>query len=548
MTMKKYLYFTLFTLATALMAIPVLAQDNPLFRHIPPDANAVYRINYPAITAKVSWEDIVAAIPFPKKKPAGDETMAAIKDPAGAGLDTHGDMVIASSGKDPFSDPTYITMIIHLSDSSKFRIFLRKNFQGIRIVTNPNKSYSARKNKMGISWNKDLAVFVTVKPPMAMGSFMPPDMMSKKGDNSKTHNPSPKTKAAGPDYAALAMHQSAAALKGYDASFYTTDPTFTAAFSDDADVQMCADHGSSLKSIQRFMPGKMFGAFHPDSANMFGKTYTSLQFGAGKISIKGHVMLKPGAADELGKFTAPPFNPDLLARLPKGDLLGALNFRIDLSMMEYMLNKTGLRHKIDSSLATKDLSLSDILHAFKGDFLIAVLESGLKDSAGKPKPEIYFVAPIGDLSSLHKLGESLKKAQDSATADTTGKKPGMLAKIQDHFAVKDNILVIADSKQAAESYFAGTEKRNTDFVTDDMKNNGGFIYINLKTVLNLFVGSGSGKEPNEKKQKMLEKLHALDKLIITGGAIHNGEIGTSFELQLDNNSENSLKTLMGMMH
>jgi hypothetical protein len=546
--MKRYLSSVLSILATAWITLPVLAQDNPLFRHIPPDANAVYHINLPVITAKVSWEDIVAAIPFPKNKPSGDETMAAIKDPGAAGLDTHADMVIASGSKDPFADPTYTTMIIHLADSSKFRLFLRKQFQGLRVITNPNKSFSARKNKMGISWNKDLAVFVTVKPPVAMGGFMPPDMMAKKGDQAKVHNPPAKPKAAEPDYAALAMHLSAAALKGYDATYYTTDPIFRAAFSDDADVQMCTDHGSYLKSIQRFIPSKGFGGFHPDSANMFGKTYTSLRFGAGNISIKGRMILKPGASDELGKFTAPPFDADLLARLPKGNLLGVANFRIDLSMMEYMFNKTGLRHKIDSMLATKNLTMDDVLHAFKGDFLLAVLESGLKDSAGKPKPEIYFVAPIGDMSALHKLGEMLNKAKDSAAADSSGKKPGMLAKIQDHFAFKDNLLVISGSKEMAESYFSATEKRNTGFVTDDMKSSPAFIYIDLRTLLNLLLGPGSGKEPTEKNQKTLEKLHALDKLVITGGAMHNGEIGTSFELQLDNNGENSLKTLMGMMH
>jgi hypothetical protein len=531
----------------ALWILPAGAQDNPLFRHIPPDAGSVYHINLGVIGSKVSWQDLIKDIPLGKTK-MNHEHQEAIMDPAGVGVDIRGSIVIASSNQDLMDSVAYTSFMAQLADTAKFRKFVRELFPNIRIRTYPDKSYSVSDKEACIAWNKDMAVMVHVRPPIK-------DMMAAWQDKSKKGKEEPgrpKQEPSAPDHHLEALHRCLSALKGFDNSYYTTDPIFKAQFSDDADIHMCNEHGSIWKGLSKMIPAGAFGGMNPDSMDLFAKKFSEVRFGPGKISFTGRMILKPGAAADMEKFKVPAFNSDLVARLPKGSLLGVFSMRFDPSMFEQMIKKFGLNQKMDSMMAKKGIVPADLGQAFKGEFLVAAIASDKKDSSGKVKPAFYFVAPINDMSSLHRLGEEISRAasKDSAgsAGDSTHKKHGSLAKVVEHSAVKDGILVISSNKDDAEGYFAGTEKRNTDFVTGSLKDSPFFIWVDLKAIINVFSSSMGDSEKGQKMRSMMEKLHPLDKLVISGGALRNGEINTSFELFLDNNGENGLKTLMSMAH
>jgi Domain of unknown function (DUF4836) len=540
--MRKY-PFAIITIL-AFIALKAGAQTNPLFSHIPPDANSAYHINLPTLTTKLSWEELTKSLPIPKNNGSGADLTEMIKDPAAAGVDIHGDVVIAGSNRNGFDSVSYMTVVFHLLDSSRFRQFLSKQYKGIRILRYPNKTFSALRVNMGIAWDKSMAVIVTAHAPIK--DFMP----------SKNHSPAPKPGAPAhggdlPDYPRIGVKRALAALKGFNANYYTTDPAFLAAFSTDADMQMVNEKASYLKSMRKMIPVNVMGGLNPDSLAMFGRSFNEIRFDVGKISMTGRMILKPKLADLLAKFAPMPLKTDLLARLPKRDLLGIADFRLNLSTVRQMMQMMGLQKKIDSMMNAKETWLVDLTRAFAGDILIAALVPEHPDTSGKPKPDLFFIAGVSDTAAMLRLGARVKKmSEQSMIADSSDKKAAKAAKfasLMSHFSMKDGILVVSNSDQMAEAYFANTEKRNTDFLTDAFTENPMGIYINIRVLARYMLNPGGG-EPTEKNKKLLDKIQPLDKLIITAGAIRNGELHTSLELLMDNHGENSLKTLMSMMH
>ncbi|MDP4148047.1 MAG: DUF4836 family protein [Bacteroidota bacterium] len=532
----------------AMAILPAGAQDNPLFRHIPPDAAAVYHVNLASISSKIGWQDLIKNIPLGKMK-MKQEQQDAIMDPSSAGVDIRGSIVIANSNSDMLDSAAYTTFMAQLVDSAKFRKFVHGLFPDIHIRSYPDKSYAVSDKTACIAWNKNMAVLVHVRPPIK--ALM--DRWQDKSKKGKEEPGKPMTVPSESEYRLAAQRRCLSALKGFDHTYYTTDPIFKAEFSNDADIQMCMEHGSYLKGLSKMIPPKAMGGMNPDAFDLFDKKFTEVRFENGGLTVRGRLILKPDVAASLEKYHAPAFNNDLVARLPKGKLLAMVSVRTDLSMFGDMMKKFGMSQKLDSALAEKGLSLSDLANALKGDFLLAVLGTDKKDSAGKPKPDIYFIASVGDLSALHNLGMELMKAaaKDSATAaaDTSKhKKHDDFRHIVENAAVHDGLLVISGSKEASEGYFSNTERRNTDFLTDNLRQSPSFLWIDLKAIIS-YLGDALSGQPNQEKTKaILEKLSVLDKLILSGGAIHNGEINTSFELRTSNPNENILKTLMSLAH
>jgi Domain of unknown function (DUF4836) len=540
--MKKSMSLSAVILALIFLFHDSSAQDNPLFKHISPDANAVYHINLPLILSKVSLKDAMARIPAPKQgNSRGQEIKDFLKDPSTTGVDINGDILVTSSNPDFLDSAGYTTVILHLSDTSKFRVFLRKQSHGVHITRYPDKSFSAHKDKLAVAWDKDLAVIMMVTPPGK--SMMPADM--EKMDGSKKEPGTPKP--AAPNYAAMAIPRALATLKGWASSPIADDPAFSTAFSDNSDFQMYTAKSNYYKAFAKILPHKALGGLHLDSLMMYKNSISTIRFGNGKITMQTNTELLPQVAADMAKFPSPPSNEDLLARLPKNQLLGFVSMRFNLHLIGYLLDRIGLHGKADSLLATKKLSLDDLCNAFKGDILVALLAPAHTDSFARPTPSVYAITSIGDISAWGKLADMMRAAKDSTGDDSTGKKATMMGKLKNNIALKDNILVISTSKEAAEGYFTTTEKRGADALTEGIKENRTFVWIDLQAVINLLMGPVRNDEGADKKTKMLNGLHMLDKMIMKGAGLHDGKISGSFELSVTNKDQNVLKTIFDLI-
>jgi hypothetical protein len=540
--MKRYLILSTAILTLTLVINSSCAQDNSLFRHIAPDATGVYRINMPLLSSKVNWLDLISRIPTGKMKGKDQQWVELMKEPSETGVDFKGDILITSS-----IDPSakFITVILHLADSSKFRILLRKQFHGIRITRFADKSYSAFMGKTGIAWNRDLAVVVEAS---ASGN-----------DTGNGEGSEPGSKPSPPNNEAMIVSKCVHTLKGWDSSPIANDPSFKEAFSNDADFQTYTEKTNYYyKGLGKIIPSGVMKNFHWDSLMFYKNSYCGLWFSNGRITMHCTTVLQPQVAEELAKMPPPALNPDLLARVPKGDLLGLASIRFNPSVISYLLNRIGIGKMADSALASNNIRLEDIANAFKGDILLAMIAPAPADSTQKfqkPKPEIYTAISVNDPSAVNKWMDMLRKAKDSsskASPDGSGdstKKATFLGKLKNEYVMKDNILVISSSKEMSEGYFANTGRRTIDAqLNGDLQRNPLFLWIDMGAILNLILGPASSSDDGaDAKMKMLNSLHTLDKMIISKTILQDGKINTEFEFSVTKKDQNILKTLLDMI-
>jgi hypothetical protein len=502
----------------------ISAQDNPSFRHIPPEATAVYQINLPVITSKMSWQEIISSVPI-KQKPNKHDILDALKDPAGAGIDIGKDIFLSEAPDPAAAKAKDLTWIVHLTDSAKFSAFLRRQRPGLHILTHPGKVRSAAKGGLGAAWNKDLGIIVFA--PSADHSAAKPDSMTIR-----------------------AGQKSLLALAGFQQSFYLTDPNFRTVFSDDGDIHICAGQGNGLAlltaGINPLSPSRGKEGIHEALLKSKNKTLSTIRFKAGSLTMESRTLMPAGSNAGIYAAITKPLNTDLLARIPKGNLLGFFSFSINPTGIADLLTKYDVRNKIDSQLLKINLSLDTVLRAFKGDVLLAAMEPEQADANQKPKVPLYFATTIGDLPSFTSIAARVKQMEDSLKPDSTGNKRGLLGKTKTFSRVKDNVLVISTTQESVDAYINNTEKRNTDFIPADMKNNPVMLLIDFKTLADF--AHHMANQPAGKDKKIVDILDALDTLIFTSSSVKDGSSGTFFELKMTDQKNNSLKTLAGLLH
>jgi hypothetical protein len=525
--------------ATLLLIIASLSASaqtiNPLFRHLPPNASKIYHINMSVLTSKLSWNDIVSNIPS-SKSGSNPQMMGMLKDPAQAGIDINQDIFVAQSEKRTKLDSTsFITILVHLTDSGKFASFIHAKEDGAHTFRLP-QGRAIGKDNMAVAYDNKLVAITIITPDK------PAADAGKKSLNDKKPAIAPAFNSA-----LFAAKRSIAALQGFPSSVYTTNPEFIAGFSDDADFHMWAPQGSGLATLLKTMGKKNQGM--SDALTNKAKAsqlhiLTAVRFDAGKIVFRTTMALQGDSLAFIKKFNSRPLNTDLIARLPGKELLGMVNIHFDLSVLTDLLETYKLRGKADSALSGQGFSVGDIQKAFKGDFLLAAVAPTIvpDDTIQKKEPFIYFVTTINDLGSFMKLASKLPLSKDSASG---GK--GMFGKMKTAYTLKDNILVVSGNKQRTDSYFSSTTRRSTGLVSDRVADAPVSIVVDIKAVAAYL--KAASPESSSKTQQMLHFMNALDRLTIAGGRLVDGNKSeTYFELKMADASENSLRSIFKLFH
>src|SRR5258707_10379147 len=122
--MKKSLYACrlLAILAFSMIAVSALGQNapgsgqNPLFRHLPPNAQDIYHINLPVLTSKVGRAELIGKLPFLQKPGDKDKELELLKDPPAPGIVVNQDIFFAQpnhGGTDRTALPTGLLLPKH---------------------------------------------------------------------------------------------------------------------------------------------------------------------------------------------------------------------------------------------------------------------------------------------------------------------------------------------------------------------------------------------------------------------------------------------------
>jgi hypothetical protein len=457
--------------------------------------------------------------------------MKYIKDPSLSGVDFHQGLVSAISHLSKNTDsPACVTMIIALSDSGKLLSLIRGKEKGLHTFRFPGKGMAIGKDKMAIAWNDKMLVMTLIDPL---------SKQIKTGPTDKSKPGAPK-KVVSPYYTMLAAKRSAEALEGFSSSPYTTDPNFVNGFSDDADFHIWSAPGSFLYQLMEIAKKKNplanSGIAIPrPKTNMH--MLTAFRFDAGKVTLRTSTFVPPDSAKIYSIFNSRPLNSDLITHLPGKAVLGMFNFHITPSALDDLLEHYHTKYKIDSMMAKSGLSIDDFTKALKGDILIAAMEPSEKPDSGKLKPNIFFVATIGDMGAFMKIAGKLGVNKDSSA--------GLLDKMKAGFTLRDNILVIGP-KGKTDAFFTTNNPANLHMVDERVRDNAFSVVVDIKAISALIQSSEA--EPSRKAQQALHFLSALDRLTYAAGNYKDGRTEYYFELKMADASQNSLRSLFNLLH
>ena len=527
--MKHPLLLTLvLTCALSTQTRAQASTDNPLISHIPTGADKVYHINYISLSGKLDWKTLLAALP---KKPENQQFLSFLSDPASVGIDPRPGVIVAESNAFQLDSPRYTTILIALTDSGKYLSYFMKAGDKSKFHILPGKTRTARQgDKTFFSWNDKLMVITTIKPPVSANPAVP-------GTDNTTYQ-------FGPKVVASAMHRTIAAQKGFPTSRFLTDAAFREAFADDADVHTWSRSGSGLG----MMTDAMRLAKAPINAEMLqtmknmkqihSQSLTTISFGPGVIRVHNKIIY-----DSLQNFSfgSRPLNTDLIDRLPQGNLLGLVTLHIDpagyLQMLQTMQGGKGM-HSVDSMLAKKNLTADDILSAFKGDALVAVLgnKAAPGDTSTKlPKPSIFVVLTINDQAKFTKVNNALHLTPDNRTEqDTPTSKPKMLA----GHTLRDNILVLGSDQQAADDYFDKPGHAGTRLLSPELKATPIALAIDVKAISDYVAPS---LKPKDQIVKVI--LGLFDQITLAMADLHGNQNNTTLEIKMTDQQQNSLTTI-----
>ncbi|HLY71631.1 MAG TPA: DUF4836 family protein, partial [Puia sp.] len=334
----------------------------------------------------------------------------------------------------------------------------------------------------------------------------------------------------------LAYRKSTDALKGFDRSFFTMDENFRSGIADRADLHIWTEQPNTLAMLKKMNPANMFSMMQEinDSAFKHGnKMFASIRFDNGRITIDSKNVITPALHAFSQKLNARPMNMDLMKKIPAKNVLGFFSISFDPTIVSDLLGNGKTRKKTDSLLAAKNMTLDDVIGAFRGDFLLLAVNPPETDSLQKPR--IYFGATINNPESLHKWITAMKNADER-------KGKNSFDKLKAAYNAKENIFGISSSQESADAFVNGETANTTALLTDKMKNNSFNIAVDFKTINDLLNKATGDISPKVKSFAGMLKI--LDKLIITRGSYANNISETHVELTMTDDSENSLRTLM----
>lgn len=542
--MKKITFLSFTAIALLLSTIALLlstiaysqSAPNPLYRHLPPKADHVYEINFNQLNAKGNLNAILGSIPM-GNDPTIRLVLSMLKDPGTAGIDLGQNIVVAqtSAGGTGADTLNFTYIVIQITDSSKFRANALNAIHGLHFHRLAGKGTSTTLvDKMGLAWNDRVVVVVA-------GSR---DNMTKPGNRApgSIHH----------SIAEIATGRSLTALAGFTGSTWTTDPRFLTGFATDADIHFWSTGMNMTKFFSKLAaklmsknPGMQampnnFPNVPAGPANT--PILSTLNFADGRIVFHMTTFNQPDNAATLKRFVDRPFNKDLFARLPAGRLLGWMAVRMNPAVYKDMMDKFHTRQMLNSMLAKKGLSIDDFTGVFAGDILIAAIapDSASTTDTAKKKIDFYFVASISDPSKLTELATKLG-ATAAASSDTA--KAGRLRNLANKMVVRDNLLVISNTREQAQDYFTHTDRRPTDNIGDN--NDIQHLVIDLKAVSSFIGNSMAG---NPKAMIFARILEKLDKITFSNGVMDGNNSEATFQIITAEPSTNSLATLMSILH
>ena len=499
---------------------------NPLFHHIPADADQVYHINLTSLGSKLDWSTLSSLL---KGRNLGKAKLPFdIMSLLNSGLDFHQDVVITRSNLYFPDSLRYTTILVHLTDSGKFVAFLRSNGHEFHIRQGHDRV--ATDNQQAYAWTDKIAVMVIANSPKANTVYPPVE-----------HN---------------IAHKAITALHGSANTYFVTDTRFITGLSGDGDMQVWNRHAGNLGMLTKMLQGapgnaQLNGLTQLAAKSGSGSTIGTLRFEPGKISYHLLRSLSPKELAGLQHIAGQGLSQDLVAAAPPGKLMALVALHFDMASLIDSLKGNGTIDSLNSRLSKSGLGVDDLLHALKGDFmLLAYNPDNTTDGSPAKTPGLYAMVSLADPSAFTRLAHGVKLTDATAPADPSVPDTahhGMFS----YYAQHNDIAVIGGDRHRLSTFFdhpATSDNPAGRLLPDrsraDIFSMGIDMHATADFLKPLLTKSDTIAAKN---QSLLDAIRQMDLFLISSGGTKNGDMEADFQLRMTNKDRNGLASLMDIL-
>ena len=492
---------------------------------IPKDALLVVHVNTSSLTSKLSWKEIRETDWFREMASKQHDSLAQqiFADPEKSGVDVKSDFIyfMKKQGRGG-----YMAVEGKLKDATAFEAMLKQMHHNAATEKDGDLKFMKGEDNAVIAWT-DKKFYGIIDAPFF--AHMNPMMGGNGAANASF--PVDSLKQFAKDLTALKSDNS-----------LDKDDRFNDLMKESGDVHfwMNSEQYTSTLGGGMLSMMKINTLFQGNAAAM------TLNFDQGKISVKSNQYLGPEMQKIFDKSTSKNVSASLINRIPSQNVVGALAINIDPAGIREFLRAAGLDGMVNGFLGQVNYSLDELINATKGEFLVAVSDLQMKEQAvtlppgyekymdknqiqnmrtTKPDMKLIFATSVNDRASFEKLINISKEKMGPATASV-------------NFKLNDQWFVAGNNAEAVDQFLAGGN-HNIPFA-DKISGHPFGLFVDIQKILQsgrtMLKNAADSAEYNV-NSKMWRDITA------TGGEYKNASITSSMEVNLVDQSTNSLKQL-----
>lgn len=514
--------------ASIIILLASCSKPNTQGKFIPKEAAIVIQVDGKSLSAKLPWEEIKQNPVF--KEAYNDSIIPAamkvlLNNPDSAGIDTKTDLILFAQ-KD--SSGGYVAFEGTVKDESLFKTF-NKQFTENGTASEKDGVSFISKSSLCIGFTKDKFVYVFDAPQMNQM-----DGLSRRMKQDSIDIAPAKPRDIGATCKAIF------ALK--EDNSLATNEKFTKLLKESGDIRFWMNTEELSKDA---LQNPMLAMVNLDKFYKGSLTTATINFDNGKINISGKSYIGEDLAKIYKKYSGSKVSEDMIKRLPGKDIVGLMTLSFKPESIREILTMANLDGVANMGLKFAGITVDDFIKANKGDILFGVSDLIFKTDSvkynfsdkeevsvqQKPIFNFVFATSIGDKDAFNKLINAGKKLGEKQIGDSS--------KAPFAYNSNGNYFIIANSKENADKYLAGSTS-NFDFISKiNDKPLGG--YLNIHLLLKAF----ESQVAKDSSAKIVydASLSLWDNILVKGGDFTNGAISETVEINLVDKTTNSLKQL-----
>jgi len=477
---------------------------NPLFRHIPPDADHVYHLNSPVLFRDFDWNALLASLSSgPAQTRLAEEVRGFLFQ---AGIDPRQDILIATSNLSNPDSFRYITFIFHLADSGKYIRYLHQKIKPLR--PQPIRGVHSEGSMLfGTAFTDRLGVLISAEGPANQQAAI--------------------RKIPSVEWQIIHARRAAAMVRGFDRGSFANDPAFLATFGDGADLHFYTRQGSNIGVFNEIAKRIVGRSELLDIVNTLGHSrpaLSSLRAEKGRLIYTSSQAATPAEIRLAGR----PLDEKLLAAIPPGKkVYGITSISIDLAGFMAKTLKEGWVHNLYKNLA---LDTADLRQALDGHLLLLSFEADQAtiDSTHNQAPLFFGIARIGNPASFEKL-------------------TGRLESLHIHHIVRDSLVFFGREQGQVQTFFTPVANDQPVPLPEPTLTYPFALQMNLGATIDYYIHTHPADDTIVSQQDYIPTLQHFDRFDFATGGIHNGRINTWFQATLVDREKNPILMILQMI-